>query len=134
VRGRALRVEWQMFVGGAVIVGATAALYWIITYEDAGSVLLALMFAALLMMGGWLALQARRLDRPRPEDRDDADPADGAEVVGYFPSSSIWPFVGACGVVVLSVGLVFGVWLSLFGGILVGLATVGYAAEANAKE
>ncbi|MFN2608615.1 MAG: cytochrome c oxidase subunit 4 [Acidimicrobiales bacterium] len=127
-----MKAEWRLFVGGAVIVGATSALYWFITYEDAGSVLLALMFAALLLVGGWLALQARRLDRPRPEDGDGSPAADD-QLVGYFPSSSIWPFVGACGVVVLSVGLVFGVWLSLFGGILLGLATVGFAAEANAK-
>jgi hypothetical protein len=125
--------EWRLFVGGAVIVGATAALYWVLTHEDAGAVMLALGGVALALVGGWLALAASRLDGPRPEDRSDAEPADGAEEVGYFPSSSIWPFVGACGVVVLAVGLVFGVWLSLFGGILVGIATLGYAVEADSK-
>jgi hypothetical protein len=125
--------EWRLFVGGAVIVGATAALYWVLTREDAGTVMLALGGSALALVGGWLALAASRLDGLRPEDRPDAELGDGAEEVGYFPSSSIWPFVGACGVVVLAVGLVFGVWLSLFGGILVGIATLGYAVEADSK-
>ena len=128
-----MKDEWRLFAGGAVIVGATAALYWLITYEDAGTVMLALGGAALALVGGWLALAASRLGGPRPEDRPDAEPAEGAEEVGYFPSSSIWPFVGACGVVVLAVGLVFGVWLTLFGGILVGIATLGYALEADSK-
>ena len=127
-----MKDEWRLFAGGAVIVGATAALYWLITYEQAGSVLLALCGAALALVAAWLYLQARGLDGPRPEDGD-AEPGDGAEEIGYFPSSSIWPFVAACGVVVLSVGLVFGVWLSLFGGILLAVATLGYAVEANSK-
>jgi hypothetical protein len=127
-----MKDESRIFAGGAVIVGATAALYWLITYEHAGSVLLALCGGALALVAGWLFLQARRLDGPRPEDGD-SEPGDGAEEVGYFPSSSIWPFVAGCGVVVLSVGLVFGVWLSLFGGILLAVATLGYAVEANSK-
>jgi Cytochrome c oxidase subunit IV len=93
---------------------------------------LALCGGALGLLAGWLFLQAWGLDGPRPEDGD-AEPGDGAEEIGYFPSSSIWPFVAACGVVVLSVGLVFGVWLSLFGGILLTVATLGYAVEANSK-
>ena len=127
-----MKDEWRLFAGGAVIVGATAGLYWLITYEHAGAVLLALCGGALALVAGWLYLQARRLDGPRPEDGD-ADPGDGAGEIGYFPASSIWPFVAACGVIVLSVGLVFGVWLSLFGGLLLAVATLGYAVEANSK-
>ena len=127
-----MKDEWRLFAGGSVIIAATAALYWLITYEHAGSVLLALCGGALALVAGWLFLQARGLERPRPEDGD-AEPGDGAEEIGYFPTSSIWPFVAASGVVVLSVGLVFGVWLSLFGGLLLAIATLGYAVEANSK-
>ncbi len=127
-----MKDEWRLFAGGAVIVAATAALYWFITYEQAGSVLLSLCGGALALVAGWLFLKARVLEGPRPEDGD-AEPGDGAEEIGYFPSSSIWPFVAGSGVVVLSVGLVFGVWLSLFGGILLAVATLGYAVEANSK-
>ena len=43
----------------------------------------------------------------RPEDRDDAEMADGAGAIDSFPGSSIWPFVMGMGafVTVLSHGL-----------------------------
>ena len=127
-----MKVEWRLFAGGGVVMAVTATAYWLLTYEEAGSLLLALAFTALLFVGAYLAVLARRHGL-RPEDVVDPEEGAGTGEVGYFPSSSIWPFIGACGAVVLAVGLVFGVWLSVFGGTLLGLATLGYAAEANSK-
>ena len=126
-----MKVEWRLFVGGGLLMSVNAVSYGLLTGEEAGSIMLTLSFVALLLVGSYLALQARRHGL-RPQDRAEPEPDEGADV-GYFPSSSIWPLVGASGVVVLAVGLVFGVWLSLFGGLLVGTATLGYALEANAK-
>ncbi len=127
-----MKVESRLFVLGGVLVALNALAYLVLTGEEAGSIMLALAFVALLLIGGYLAVLARRHGL-RPSDRPEPDPDDEPTDVGYFPSSSIWPFVGACGVVVLAVGLVFGVWLTLFGGLLVGTAALGYALEANAK-
>ena len=110
----------------------TAAVYGLLTDDEAGSLLLALSFLALLFVGAYLAVLSRRHGL-RPEDMADPHPDAGIGEIGYFPSSSIWPFLGGCGAVVLAVGLVFGVWLSVFGGMLVGAATLGYAVEANSK-
>ncbi len=110
----------------------TAAVYRLLTDDEAGSLLLALSFMALLFVGAYLAVLSRRHGM-RPEDIPDPDPDAGIGEIGYFPSSSIWPFLGGCGAVVLAVGLVFGIWLSVFGGMLVGAATLGYAVEANSK-
>ena len=126
-----MKVEWRLFVGGGLIMALNAAIYVVLTSEEAGATMMTLSFGALLFVGAYIALQARR-HGPRPEDQAEPEPDEGADV-GYFPSSSIWPFVSACGVVVLAVGLVFGVWLTLFGGLLLGAATLGYALEANAK-
>lgn len=125
-----MKVEWRMFVGlGAFLVPITA-LYWFTSYEHAGSVMMACFVLAFVFMGLYLMLQARRTG-PRPEDRTDATPADGAEDLGYFPSRSVWPFTIAAGAVVLGYGLVFSGWLALPGlGMLV-LSAVGYAAEAQ---
>ncbi len=128
-----MKTEWKLFAGAAGFFSLTGSIYWFVSYEQAGTTMLALAVAGLLMIGGWLFLWSRRVGL-RPEDRPDASPDDAAEDIGYFPSSSIWPFVAGGGVVVLSVGLVFGVWLSLFGGILLAVATLGYAVEANSKE
>ena len=44
----------------------------------------------------------------RPEDRDDAEMADGAGTIDSFPGSSIWPFVMGMGAFTLVLAFVFG--------------------------
>ncbi len=128
-----MKLEWLLFAGAGAFLILTSTLYWFVSYEDAGTTLLGMGVAAVLMVAGWLAFQARRLGGPRPEDRPDADPSDGAGDLGYFPSSSIWPLVLGAGAVVIANGFVFGVWLVLAGAVLVVIGIVGYASEASSK-
>ncbi len=125
-----MKVEWRMFLGLGAFVAPITALYWFTSYEHAGSAMMAFFVLAFVFIGVFLLTQARRTG-PRPEDRTDATPADGAEDLGFFPSRSVWPFALAVGAVVVGYGLVFSGWLVLPGlGVLV-FATVGYAAEAQ---
>ena len=128
-----MKVEWRLFAGAGVFLILTSSIYWFVSYEDAGTTLLAMGVAAVLMVGTWLAWQGRRLGGPRPEDRPDADPSDGAGDLGYFPTSSIWPLVLAAGAVVVANAFVFGVWLGLAGALLVAIGIIGYATEASSK-
>jgi hypothetical protein len=127
-----VKVEWRLFAGAGAFFSLTGTLYWFVSYEDAGTTMLALAVAAVFMVAGWLLFQSRKVGT-RPEDRLDAEPGDGAGELGYFPSSSIWPFVLGCGAVVVANGFVFGVWLALFGGLLLLVGVIGYAFEASAK-
>lgn len=127
-----MKVEWKLFAGAGAFFSLTGGIYWFVSYEWAGSVMLGLAVLALLMVGGYLLLQARRYGL-RPEDREDADPGDGAEDLGYFPSSSIWPFLLGCGAVLVANAFVFGVFLGLFGALVILLGVLGYAAEASSK-
>jgi len=111
----------------------TSSIYWFVSYEDAGTTLLAMGVAAVLMVAAWLAWQGRRLGAPRPEDRPDANPSDGAGNLGYFPASSIWPLVLGAGAVVVANAFVFGVWLGLAGALLIAIGIIGYASEASSK-
>ena len=43
------------------------------------------------MCGGFFWFVSRRID-PRPEDRQDAEIADGAGEIGFFSPGSYWPF------------------------------------------
>jgi hypothetical protein len=124
--------EWKVFGGVGVFFVVTAALYWFTSYEDAGSVFLLLCMVALVLIAGYLFVIGRRLG-PRPSDRGDAVPAEGAGTVGYFPSSSLWPFLVGAGAVVLANGLVFGLPVALAGAALLVSALVGYALEAQHK-
>ena len=127
-----MKVEGRLFAGAGAFFAVTASLYWFVSYEHAGSVMLALTVPAFSMVGGYLLLASRR-HGPRPEDRADATIAEGEEEIGYFPSSSIWPLVLGLGAVALANSLVFGLGLAAVGLGLIVTAAVGYAAEANAK-
>ena len=127
-----MKVEWRLFAGAAVFFTVTTSIYWFVSYEDAGTTMLGASVPAFLMIGLWLWFQHRNRD-PRPEDRGEASPADAAEDLGYFPSSSAWPFVLSAGAVVLANGLVFGPPLAVIGVLLMIAGVFGYVREADTK-
>ena len=61
------------------------------------------------MCGSALWLISNRIE-PRPEDREDAEIADGAGELGFFSPGSYWPFGLATAAVVASIGLAFAQW------------------------
>ena len=65
------------------------------------------------MITVYLAIISRKIDRP--EDKPDAEIADGAGELGFFPASSIWPLWTALTMVLIVLGPVFGWWISLIG-------------------
>lgn len=127
-----MKVEWRLFAGAAFFFTVITAVYWFVTYEDAGTTMLGASVPAFAMVGLWLWFQQRHHD-PRPEDRGDASPADAAEDLGYFPASSTWPFVLSAGAVVLANGLVFGPPIAVVGILLMVAGVFGYIREADQK-
>ncbi len=127
-----MKVEWRLFAGAAVFYTVTAAIYWFVSYEQAGTAMLAASVPAFALVGLWLLFQGHR-HRARPEDDGDASPADAAEDLGYFPSSSAWPVVLSAGVVVLANGFVFGPPIAVVGLLLMVAGVFGYAREADQK-
>ncbi|MEA2828234.1 MAG: hypothetical protein QOG43_2673 [Actinomycetota bacterium] len=127
-----MSVEWKLFTGAGALAAVVGGLYWFVSYEHAGTTMLVFSGVALLLVAGYLTVVAGRVGT-RPSDRSDASPGDGAGEVEYYPSSSVWPFLTAAGVVVLGFGLVFGAGVGSLGVLLLVAALGGYAAEANAK-
>ena len=127
-----MKVERRLFLGAAGFFTLTAAGYWFISYEDAGTTMLAASVAAFAFVGLWLWFQAGK-HGPRPEDDKEARPSDAVEDLGYFPASSAWPFVLSAGAVVLANGLVFGPPIAVIGLILMVAGVFGYAREADQK-
>ncbi len=126
-----MRTEWKLFAAAGAFFVVVAPLYGLTSDERAGTVMLALPVGSLALIAVYLRIQAQRIGL-RPADRPDADPADAAGEIGYFPTSSIWPLVMAIGAVVLANAFVFGVWLAIVGGVLFLIAVVGYATQARA--
>lgn len=127
-----MKTETKVLLFGAVFLGVIAVIYWFTSYEDSGTVMLALGATAYAMLCGYAWLQVRRLDRGpgRPEDREDGEVVGEVEV-GYFPAASVWPAALAMGAVQAALGLVYGVWFFVIAAIFTVGAVIGYAVEAQ---
>lgn len=109
-----------MFGALAIFVLVVAPIYWLLSKDPTGTAALILTFFLVLMISGYLALIARRID-PRPEDKKDGEIAEGAGELGFFPPHSIWPLFVAITLCLIALSPVFGWWLALLG---FGLGTV----------
>ena len=125
-----MRVEALILIGVAVFFGVVGIGYWFWSYEDGGTVMLIGTTLLGLLPGIYYYWWSTRM-RPRPEDRGDASIAEGAGVVGSFPSSSVWPFVLGMGVFLVVLSAVFGLWLMLPGFALVVSAAIGVTLESR---
>ncbi len=126
-----MKTETRVVVFSAMFVAVISAIYWFTSYEHAGTVLLGVGAGAYAMLSGYLLLQVRRRHgTPRPEDVEDGDVNEPAEI-GYFPAASVWPPALALGAVFICLGLVFGFWFLIVGVIVTIGAVIGYAVEAQ---
>ena len=140
-----MKIESAFLIGVGVFFGCVGLIYWFLSYEDGGFLMLLGSCALGFLPGLYYFFWNRRFhghkyffwgktDRvvgDRPEDRSDATIADGAGVISSFPGSSIWPFTLGMGAFVLVLSLVFGVWLALIGVSLILTALVGVTAESR---
>ncbi len=109
--------------------------YWFITSaSDAGgdwtgTSALAMSTLLTLMVTVYLGMHAKRMDA-RPEDRKEAEIADGAGELGFFPPYSWWPlWCAATGAVVVT-GIALGAWwMSIIGATLGMIAVAGLVFE-----
>jgi hypothetical protein len=92
----------------ALIFGITTAFfvvvspsYWLISGDWTGTSALVMTTLLAAMMTLYLGFHAAKME-PRPEDRKDAEIAEGAGELGFFPPYSWWPLwcAAALGVMV----------------------------------
>jgi hypothetical protein len=123
-----MKSEWRLFGVLALFVFVAAAVYgWWTNYDSSqhgtgriewiGVVGLVLSGLLLSMCGSAMWLISRRIE-PRPEDRPDAEIADGAGELGFFSPGSYWPVGIAAAAVVCALGLAFQQWWLVAVGIL----------------
>jgi hypothetical protein len=92
-----MKIEARVFLYTALFCFVIAGVYGYWANRADGHVEVA-GFAALILSGGLFGLAGSffwfvsgRID-PRPEDRDDAEIAEGAGQLGFFSPGSYWPF------------------------------------------
>ncbi len=125
-----MRIEALFLLGIGVFFGLVGTVYWFTAYEDGGTMMLVGTCLLGLLPGSYYFYWHRRMGA-RPEDRPDAEIADGEGTISSFPGSSIWPFVLGMGAFICALALVFGFWLILPGLGLIFTALVGVTAESR---
>jgi hypothetical protein len=97
--------------------------------EWAGTTALVLTAGLSLIIGTFFRFVARRLDT-RPEDYEDADIADGAGELGFFPPHSWWPILIALAFSTAAIGAALWLpWLIVSGVVMVLAAVSGLVFE-----
>jgi hypothetical protein len=105
-----MKVEAYIFGVNAAFFTLVAPAYWFITYDPTGTAALIMTALLTLLVTMYLGVHASRMKEPRPEDTHDAEVADGAGELGFFPPYSWWPLWAAATAAVAVYGLAFGAW------------------------
>ena len=109
-----MKAEAMLFGGVALFFGGSAALYGVWSRDDTGTTVLVVAFGMAALVAFFCLIQYRRRGT-RAQDRTDAEVAEGAGPVAFFPDESPWPIVTALGFAVMATGVVYGLWLFLIG-------------------
>lgn len=109
-----MKVEAWVFGILTLFVLIVAPIYWVMSEDPTGTTALVMTFFLALLVTFYLSITARRMDA-RPEDRKEAEIADGAGELGFFPPYSWWPLWCAATLSIIVLGLVFGWWLFIIG-------------------
>ena len=130
-----MRIEFRLFGILAGLFFAFAIAYGLWTWveddrvEVAGTTALVLTGGLALIVGSYFWFVSRRID-PRPEDRLDADIAEGAGELGFFSPGSYWPVGLALAAAIGGLGLAFSeYWILALGLIGVLIAAGGMLFE-----
>jgi hypothetical protein len=119
-----VKVEAIIFNIIAFFCFVAAVVYGVWAKEPIGTTALVLSFGLTGLIGGFFWFVSRRIDA-RPEDRKDAEIADGAGELGFFSPSSYWPFAIGLSAAMMGLALAFWYsWLIIIAGVAL-LITIG---------
>jgi hypothetical protein len=123
IEARLFEILTGFFLLTGIVYGALTAVFARGGLEWAGTTALILTAGLALIIGTFFRFIARRLDT-RPEDYADAEIADGAGELGFFPPHSWWPILVALSFSVAAVGAALWLPWLIFAGVVFVLAAV----------
>ena len=124
-----MRVEAWIFGSCSAFFAVVAPAYWFMSEDPTGTSALVMTTLLALLVTFYLGFHAQRME-PRPEDRNDAEIADGAGELGFFPPYSWWPLWCASTLAVMVFGVAVGAWwLFIIGGVFGAVALTGWVFE-----
>jgi hypothetical protein len=131
-----MKPEARIFLWIALFCFVVAGIYAGWTNWNSGGGIEVAGTAALILSGGLFGITgsffwfvSRRID-PRPEDRNDAEIAEGAGELGFFSPGSYWPVAIAFGAMVTAMGMAtVQYWLVGLGVVFILITTGGLLFE-----
>ena len=114
-----MRVEAWILGSVAVFFGVVAPIYWFLSEDPTGTSALVMVTLLGALVAFYLGTVSRQID-PRPEDLKEAEIADGAGELGFFPPYSWWPLWCALTLAVMVFGLAAAAWWMFIIGVVLG--------------
>jgi len=126
-----VRTATKLLLGLSAFGVTIGTIYWFVTYEWTGSVLL-WSFSLTPLIIGLFALQHGWMRRAEPEDDPAASSATLAgEDLGAFPTATAWPEFLVLGVIATGASLIYGLIMLVVGVPLLAWAVIGLARESR---
>ncbi|MGL5808573.1 MAG: cytochrome c oxidase subunit 4 [Nocardioides sp.] len=124
-----MRVEAWIFGITAIFVAVVTPAYWLLAEDWTGTSALVMTTLLAAMVAAYLGFHASKM-QDRPEDRQDAEIADGAGELGFFPPYSWWPLWCASTLAVCTYAVAMRAWwLFIIGAALGFIALCGWVFE-----
>jgi hypothetical protein len=124
-----VRTEAWIFAITTAFFVVVSPAYWLIAGDWTGTSALVMTTLLAAMVTLYLGFHAAKME-PRPEDLKDAEIADAAGEIGFFPPYSWWPLWCASCLAVIVYGVAIGAWwLAIIGIGLGALALSGWVFE-----
>ena len=123
-----MKIEGLLFAAGALFYAVVAAVYWYFSRDEIGTTAL-VMTGALAFLVAFYTLYTSRRVFPRPEDRDDARIDEADPEYGFYSPHSWWPLPVGFATMLIALGLIFAVWLVIFGVLVLLIGLVGWLFE-----
>jgi hypothetical protein len=124
-----VKIEAWIFAISTAFFVVVSPAYWLIAGDWTGTSALVMTTLLMAMVTLYLGFHASKME-PRPEDRKDAEIADGAGELGFFPPYSWWPLWCGAALAVITYAVALGAWWLLIIGVALGaLALSGWVFE-----
>ena len=124
-----MKTSVSLFFGLAVFYFIIAAVYWQVGGEAVGITALFLSGALAALVGFYMWFAHKRIGGSLPEDRQEAEIADGAGELGFYSPHSWWPLPVALSACAAGLGLIIGWWLTFIGVGALLVSVLGYVTE-----
>lgn len=123
-----MKIEGWIFGLGFIFFLPLSAIYWFLSRDPIGTTALAMSAGLSIIVAFYVLYTAKRV-YPRPEDRMNAEIDEADPEYGFFSPHSWWPLMIGLGGFIIALGLIFAVWVIVFGAAFLLIALVGWLFE-----